>query len=291
MKLKHISIIALLSALSLVGCESEPEYEWEENSRINEYVSWIEGTICRQMVDNLDFLFQASAYRDSLLCGGDTAAVIKRQFSNPHLEPPMVNELGEICWFQTAAEHYITHNGISLDEDGSLWIVYGKMQRFWDAHQQPAEEYCQWAVSRENGVYTLSGGMIHNGNQEEFFTMSNFFDLKFTTSIAEVLVTTDFENNIQEIKQTLRYCFDGDIMAVSAGKIDYDRQPRPDVVMTLDGVTGHNAKEYINGIPVFGAPYFNEGELVATLGSDEGSTWRISIDFARSEYDYQTISK
>ena len=291
MKLKHISIIALLSALSLVGCESEPEYEWEENSRINEYVSWIEGTICRQMVDNLDFLFQASAYRDSLLCGGDTAAVIKRQFSNPHLKPPMVNELGEICWFQTAAEHYITHNGISLDEDGSQWIAYGKMQRFWDAHQQPAEEYCQWAVSRENGVYTLSGGMIHNGNQEEFFTMSNFFDLKFSTSIAEVLVTTDFENNIQEIKQTLRYSFDGDIMAVSAGQIDYDRQPRPDVVMTLDGVTGHNAKEYINGIPVFGAPYFNEGELVATLGSDEGSTWRISIDFARGEYDYQTISK
>lgn len=291
MKLKYISIVALLSALSLVGCESEPEYEWEENSRINEYVSWIEGTICRQMVDNLDFLFQASAYRDSLLCGGDTAAVIKRQFSNPHLKPPMVNELGEICWFQTAAEHYITHNGISLDEDGSQWIAYGKMQRFWDAHQQPAEEYCQWAVSRENGVYTLSGGMIHNGNQEEFFTMSNFFDLKFTTSIAEVLVTTDFENNIQETKQTLRYCFDGDIMAVSAGQIDYDRQPRPDVVMTLDGVTGHNAKEYINGIPVFGAPYFNEGALVATLGSDEGSTWRISIDFARGEYDYQTISK
>ena len=282
------TILVLVSTIFIIGCETETEYVWDENSRINEYVSWIDGTICRQTVDNLDFIFQASAYRDSLLCGGDIDAVIKRQFSNPHLEPPKVNELGEICWFKTAAEHYITHNGISLDEDGSLWIAYGKMQRFWDAHQQPAEEYCQWAVSRENGVYTLSGGMIHNGNQNEFFTMSNFLDLKFTTSIAEVLVTTDFDNNIQETKQTLRYCFDGDIMAVSAGQIDYDRQPRPDVVMTLDGVTGHNAKEYINGIPVFGAPYFNEGELNATL-SNGNSSWCIVIDYSQGGFNYKKL--
>lgn len=71
--------------------------------------------------------------------------------------------------------------------------------------------------------------------------MSDFLDLKFTTSITEVFVATDFDNNIQETKQTFRYCFDGDIMAVSARRIDSDRQPRSDVVMTLDGITGHNA--------------------------------------------------
>lgn len=286
--MKKIYALAAVCLSMLCSCETENSYEWDENSRINEYVSWIDNTICRQMVDNLDFMFQTSAYRDSLLCGGDVNDVIKRQFSNPHLKPPKVNELGEICWFEYAAEHYITHNGISLDEDGSQWIAYGKMQRFWDAYQQPTEEYCQWAVSRENGVYTLSGGMIHNGNQNEFFTMSNFLDLKFTTSIAEVLVTTDFDNNVQETKETLRYRFDGDIMAVGAGRIDYDRQPRPDVVMTLDGVTGHNAKEYINGIPVFGAPYFNEGELNATLSNGDTS-WRIVIDYTQGGFNYSEL--
>ena len=104
-----------------IGCEAEMGYVWDENTRINEYVSWIDDTICRQAIGNLDFLFHASAYRDSLHCGGDTEAVIKRQFSNPS----KVNEAGEICWFEYAAEHYITHNGISLDEDGAVWVAYG----------------------------------------------------------------------------------------------------------------------------------------------------------------------
>lgn len=283
------TILVLVSTIFIIGCETETEYVWDENSRINDYVHWIDDTICRRMVDNLDFMFQASAYRDSLLCGGDIYAVVERQFSNPHLKPPMVNELGEICWFQFGAEHYIQHNGISLDEDGSVWIAYGKMQRLWeDTYQQPTEEYCQWTVSRKNGVYTLSGGMIHNGLWDEYFTMSNFLDLKFTTSIAEVIVTTGLDNPIQKTKQTLRYCFDGDIVAVGAGKIDYDRQPRPDVSMTLDGVTGHNAKEYINGIPVFGPPYFNEGELNAKL-SNGNTSWSIVIDYSLGGFNYKKL--
>ncbi len=277
---------AMVALSTLTSCESESEYIWDEESRISEYVNWIDGVICRQMVDNLDFLFQASAYRDSLLCGGDTEAVIKRQFSNPHLKPPKVNELGEICWFETTAEHYITHNGISLEEDGAVWVVYGRMERHWEATQQPAEEYCQWAVSRENGTYTLSGGMIHNGTFQEFFTMSNFLELGFTTSIAEVMVTTDFDNNIQEIKQTLRYCFDGVLMAVGAGWDDWDKEPRPDVSILLEGVTGHNTKEYINGIPVFGsAPYFNEGTLSAVFSND----WKVVIDYTLGGYNHTKL--
>ena len=280
------TILALVCTIFVISCETETEYIWDEKSRINEYVSWIDNTICRQMVDNLDFMFQASAYRDSLLCGGDISAVVERQFSNPHLRPPMVNELGEICWFHSVGEHYIRHNGISLDEDGSVWIAYGKMQRLWgDKYQQPTEEYCQWTVSRKNGVYTLSGGMIHNGLWNEYFTMSNFLDLKFTTSIAEVIVITGLENTIQKTKQTLRYCFDGDIVAVGAGKIDDDRQPRPDVSMTLDGVTGHNAKEYIDGIPIYGAPYFDKGELNATL-SNGNTSWSIVIDYSLGGFNY-----
>lgn len=287
--MKHSrDLLMLVSIIFFIGCETETEYIWNDENRISEYATWIDNTICRQTVDNLDFMFQASAYRDSLLCGGDVNAVIKRQFSNPHLKPPKVNELGEICWFETQAEHYITHNGISLDEDGSLWIAYGKMQRFWDAHQQPVEEYCQWAVSRENGVYTLSGGMIHNGVFNEFFTMSNFLDMHFTTSVAEVMVCTDIDNNIYETKQTLRYSFNGDIMAVASGKVDYDRLPRPDVYMTLDGVTGHNTKEYIEGIPVFGSVYFDEGTTTATLSNGTDS-WRIVIDYAQGGYNYSRL--
>lgn len=288
MKKSFFAVVCIVLT-TLTSCESETSYEWDEESRISEYVNWIDGVVCRQMVDNLDFLFQASAYRDSLLCGGDTEAVIKRQFSNPHLMPPQFNEVGEISGFKTAAEHFISHNGISLEEDGSVWVALGKMQRSWDAYEQPAEEYCQWSVRRENGVYTLTGGMIHNGTFQEFFTMSNFLGLNFTTSIAEVLVTTDFDNNRQEVKQTLRYHFNGDLMAVAAGWEDSDRLQRPDAMITLEGVAGHNAKEYIDGIPVFGAPYFTQGALSATLANGKATSWRIVIDYAQGGYNYVAL--
>lgn len=288
MKKSFFAVVSLV-LVALTSCESEMVYEWDEKSRISEYVNWIDGVVCRQMVDNLDFIFQASAYRDSLLCGGDTEAVIKRQFSNPNLMPPQFNEVGEISGFKTAAEHFISHNGISLEEDGSVWVALGKMQRSWDAYEQPAEEYCQWSVRRENGVYTLTGGMIHNGVYQEFFTMSNFLGLNFTTSIAEVLVTTDFDNNRQEVKQTLRYHFNGDLMAVAAGWEDYDRLQRPDAMITLEGVAGHNAKEYIEGTPVFGAPYFTEGALSATLANGKATSWRIVIDYTQGGYNYVAL--
>ena len=282
-------ILAVIGVLSFVGCSDEVEHIWDEESRINEYTNWIDGTICRNVVDNLDFMFQTSAYRDSLRNGGDVNAVIERQFSNPHLRPPMVNELGEICWFASNAEHYIQHNGVSLDEDGALWRAYGRMGRFWDGvYQQPLVEYCEWFVSRENGVYTLSGGMIHNGLWDKFFTMSNFVNLKFTTSIAEVDIWTYGENPVHKKKQTLRYCFNGDIYAVAAGKVDHDMLPRPDVYMILDDITGHNAKEYIGGIPVFGAPYFDEGRTTATLSNGTNS-WRIVVDYTQGVVDYMKL--
>lgn len=282
-------ILAVIGVLSFVGCSDEVEYIWDEESRINEYANWIDDTICRNVVDNLDFMFQTSAYRDSLRNGGDVNAVIERQFSNPHFAPPMVNELGEICWFASNAEHYIQHNGVSLDEDGALWRAYGRMERFWDGvYQQPLVEYCEWFVSRENGVYTLSGGMIHNGLWNKFFTMSNFVNLKFTTSIAEVDIWTDGENPVHKKKQTLRYCFNGDIYAVAAGETDPDKRPRPDIYIFLDGVTGHNAKEYIGGIPVFGAPYFDEGRTTATLSNGTNS-WRIVIDYTQGVVDYMKL--
>ena len=288
MKLSR-TILAVASMLCFVGCSEEVEYVWDEKSRINEYSNWIDDTICRNIVDNLDFMFQASAYRDSLRNGGDVNAVVERQFSNPHLRPPMVNELGEICWFESNAEHYILHNGVSLDEDGALWRAYGRMDRFWeDVYQQPLVEYCEWFVSRENGVYTLSGGMIHNGLWNKFFTMSNFVNLNFTTSIAEVDMWTDGENPVHKKKQTLRYCFNGDVYAVAAGKVDHDMLPRPDVYINLDGVTGHNAKEYIGGIPVFGVPYFDEGITTAAL-SNGANSWRIVIDYAQGVVDYMKL--
>lgn len=285
---KHLLAMICATAVALptlTSCESETEYVWDEASRISAYVNWVDGTICRQVVDNLDYLFQASAYRDSLLCGGGTEAVIKRQFSNPHIKPPHFDDNGEICCFESIALHTIIHNGISLEEDGAVWSAYGRMERFWEATQQPIEEYCQWTVSRENGVYTLSGGMIHNGLWQEFFTMSNFLGLNFTTSIAEVNITTDFDNNIHEVKQTLRYCFDGILMAVGAGRVDDDNEPRPEVSVLLEGVTGHNSKEYIEGIPVHGAPYFNEGTLSAVFSND----WKVVIDYTQGGYNYAKL--
>lgn len=293
---KLAKLLSATIGLSLMmwSCEAELVYEWDEKSRINEYVTWIDNNICRQMVDQLDFLFQASAYRDSLLVGGDTDVVLRRQFSNPHFKPVTFNAQGEIATYQCVMDEVeIVHNGISLDQDGAVWKAYGRMDRFWtEVHQQPATEYCQFTVSRENGRYTLSGGMIHNGSFQEFFTMSNFNNLHFTTSIAEVQICTDFDNDIHEIKQTLRYCFDGEMMAVCAGRIDYDRQPRPDVYLALDGLTGHNSKEYIDGIPVFGAPYFNAGRTVATLTNGVNDIiWKIAIDYSQGGFNYEKIEE
>lgn len=290
-------LLSVLLGCSLVmwSCETETVYEWDEQSRINEYVKWIDNHICRQIVDQLDFVFQASAYRDSLLVGGDTDVVLRRQFSNPNFKPITFNESGEIATYQCVMDEVeIIHNGISLDQDGAVWKAYGRMDRFWteEVHQQPTTEYCQFTISREKGQYTLSGGMIHNGLFQEFFTMSNFTNLHFTTSIAEVQICIDFDNNIHETKQTLRYRFDGEMMAVGAGQIDYDNQPRPDVYLSFDGVTGHNGKEYIEGQPVFGTPYFYEGRTVAALSNGLNNTiWKILIDYSKGGYDYDKIEE
>ena len=53
MKLSKV-ILPLVCTIFIIGCETETEYAWDENSRINEYVTWIDGTICCQTVD---FLF------------------------------------------------------------------------------------------------------------------------------------------------------------------------------------------------------------------------------------------
>lgn len=118
--------------------------------------------------------------------------------------------------------------------------------------------------------------------------MSNFVNLKFTTSIAEVDIWPDTANLIHKKKQTLRYCFNGDIYAVAAGATDHDKRPRPDIYILLDGVTGHNAKEYIDGIPVFGAPYFDEGRTTATLSNGTNS-WRIVVDYTQGVVDYMKL--
>ena len=283
----------LVCSLILSSCSQEVTYNWDEKSRINTYSNWITGDICQDIVDNLDFLFQASAYRDTLRNGGDVQVVIDRQFSNPHFSSPKVNEDGEICWYQmgneNAAEFTITHNNISLDEDGALWVAHGRMKRFWNAYQQPSTEYCEWSVRRENGEYTLSGGMIHNGFKQQYFTMSNFYDIKFTTSVVEVPIWS--ATNGDGRKQTLRYSFSGDLMAVAAGCTDPDKQPRHDAYIILNGVTGHNAKEYIDGIPVFGEPYFNRGTLTAILKNGKSASWEIVIDYQRWTLDYKKIKK
>lgn len=284
----------LVCSLILSSCNQEVIYEWDEKSRINTYSNWITGDICQVMVDNLDFLFQASAYRDTLRNGGDVQVVIDRQFSNPHYSSPKVNEDGEICWYQmgneNAAEYTITHNNISLDEDGALWVAHGRMKRSWNAYQQPSTEYCEWSVKRENGEYTLSGGMIHNGRWQEYFTMSNFYDINFTTSVVEVPISST--TNGAGIKQTLRYSFSGDLIAVAAGCTDPDNQPRHDAYITLDAVAGHNVKEYINSIPVFrGESYFNKGLLTAKLKNDTSTSWEIVIDYLNWEVYYNKIQK
>ena len=136
-------LICALALIALADCETEPIYEWDEKSRINEYVTWIDNHICSQMVDQLDFVFQASAYRDSLLLGSGTDVVIKRQFSNRHFKPVTFNQLGEIASYQCVMDEVeIVHNGISLDQDGAVWKAYGRMDRFWlDVYQQPKTEY------------------------------------------------------------------------------------------------------------------------------------------------------
>ena len=252
------AIVIVASAGLLAACDKDdvgediPAEEIEKR-RIEEYGKKIDFTIARQMVDKLDFLFQASAYRDSLLNGGDTEVVIKRQFSNKS-KWPRYSENGEICGWK---DFDITHNGISLDEDGAEWSVHASSRYL------PEGVKGEWTVSRKDGVYTLSGSMIH---AEDIRYFGSDLNVQFTTGRTVVLVHFD---NIIEPKTTLRYCFDGEINAT----IDnyYADQLDTKINLKLDGLSGYDVKTYHNGIPVFGPEiiYFKSGVVTASVTGEQ----------------------
>ncbi len=256
-----VAIMFVASAGAFVACSKDdvgediPAEEIEKR-RIESYGKTIDFTIARQMVDQLDFLFQASAYRDSLLNGGDTEVVIKRQFSKKY---PQYSENGEICgWIYYSNMLYnITHNGISLDEDGAEWSVHVSSQYL------PEGVKGEWTVSRKDGVYTLSGSMVHS---EETGYFDSDLNVQFTTGRTVVLVHFD---NVIEPKTTLRYCFDGEINAT----IDsyYVGQPDTKINLKLDGLSGYDVKTYHNGIPVFGPEviYFKSGVVTASVTGEQ----------------------
>lgn len=275
MKAKLSNIFSMLITLLLfVGCNSdkeEPKQEWPDKTTIKAYISWMDA-VNSNIVDNLDFMFQASAYRDSLKCGGDAEYVLRNFFSNPNIAPPQFDENGEICSWESSGEYNITHNGISLGEDGAEWIATGNMNRFWNPYQQPNIVQCQWKVSRQNGEYTLNGDMIYNGLWEEFFTMINMSNITFTTSFKSVTI---YNGNVAEKKQTLNYCFDGDVEV----EVEDIGNNRPDVTMIFDGLTGYNSKWYVEGIPVFdGRSYFQGGKINATI-LDGQTPWSVLITY------------
>ena len=250
-----------------VGSEDIPTEDLKKKERIARYGNWIDVVVCRQMVDQLDYLFQASAYRDSLLRGSDTEIVIQRQFLNSSY---LFNEKGEICWWYDGNENSITHNDISLYEDGAEWTVSSYKWRFWDAPNQPEDVESQWTVRRENGVYTLSGGTIHNGLWEECFTLTEITDLQFTIGRVQVMTMYFKDDNIIFVpKSTRRYCFNGDIdITVIKNK---EGIPNPNIKISLEELNGYNAKEYLDGIPIYtaGFTYFTSGKINAGVFDDQ----------------------
>lgn len=267
-------LFLLLSLSLFVGCSKDatenPEKDTEKRERIERYASWIDNIVLRQMVDQLDYLFQASAYRDSLLYGGDTEVVIKRQFSNSSLLPPQFNENGEIYRWQSFGTHTITHNGISLEKDGSEWTVNSSIHNFGGS----GEIETQWSVSRKDGVYTLSGTIPHNGLYEFFITLNEMLDLQFTTAPVSVRMSPYGAG----VKRTLRYCFDGDI------EITQKKTPSTNMVVKLESLNGYNSKPYINGIPVFlpNRIYFTAGVINASVYDDQ-EPLHFAVDFRNSE--------
>lgn len=289
-----------LSALLLAIClfascnnttlvDEPPTEDIEKQERIARYGSWIDVSVCRQMVDQLDYLFQASAYRDSLLHGSDTEIVMKRQFSNPNIQPPQFNEKGEIYKWHYVSENTISHNGISLYEDGAKWTVNSSTERFWHAPNQPEKIETQWTVRRENGIYTLSGGMIHNGLWEEYFTLTEFSDLQFT--IGRVVVKTIFYQDntyITEPKSTLRYCFDGDIDITKVENVE--NTTNTIIEISLEELNGYNAKEYLDYEPIFTADlkYFKSGKINVKV-LDEQEPLHFVADFGHGAIQYSDL--
>lgn len=294
-KLLYFMLVAMMFVTSLgsfTACSKDdegndnPTEDIEKQKRIASYGDWINVTIGRRMVDQLDYLFQASAYRDSLLRGSDTEIVMKRQFSNCSFE---FDEKGEICWWYDGSENTITHNGISLYEDGAEWTVNSYKWRHWYAPNQPEEVETQWTVRRENGIYTLSGGMIHNGLWEELFTLTEISGLKFT--IGRIAVKTmSFKNDtyVEDFKFTLRYCFDGDIdIELIENRED---EPNANIKISLEKLSGYNAKEYFDGIPVYTEElqYFKSGKIYVNVFDNQEPLHFVAI-FGKGTAKYSAL--
>ena len=82
------------------------------------------------MVDQLDFVFQASAYRDSLLLGSGTDVVIKRQFSTPnnkkHQEHPTA--ICEVLLVYKSYHSYLSYNSYKSNKS---YRSYKSNRNYW----------------------------------------------------------------------------------------------------------------------------------------------------------------
>lgn len=288
MKAKLLKLVFVsLGFMFFVGCEKEPDDIGPDHTeRMKQLAEWLDSSVLRDVVDNLDYLFAVSAHRDSLLCGGDAEIVIRHHFSHPSLGLPVFNDDGEISMWRSGAINTVTHNGKSLNENGAEWIVTSTRNRIWISEQQPEKVESEWIVRRENDKYTLSGEMNHNGLYQEYFVLSDISEITFTTSIVRTTVMSDAYG--QEKKNTLYCCLDGD-MDVRVIKRALEDHIKPNLSVTLQKLEGYNGKIYVDGYPVFGGEEYFEGGRMNVLVLDEDPSWSFTAGFSRYGKAYTLV--
>jgi len=255
-------ILVFLSVSVFSSCTSEEV--WDPESKAQAYFTALY-LVNREVVYNLDYLFEASALLDAVQNDGDDDKIMSRYFSREDRTEVSYslpdNTIKIIVGHKTLD---IQTGGHLLTVSGATWTVDGSIQRIWESKTQPEQEPFSFTVTNTGNGYTLMGLQVSNYLREFYFTYSDL-DLVFTTSPTVIHDQVSGDGQPDDRPMNI-YTFNGSISTRTPDSGDEVYDIPKLRVSTLRDVKGGNPYEYYQGEPIFIGQFFLSGKVIATFG-------------------------
>jgi len=272
--MKNITIAilsALFISLSLVSCTTEEVWEPEAKSQAYFNALYL---VNREVIYNLDYLFESSILIDALQNDGDVDKIMSRYFSSNSSTRVDYSEKDNhiiiICghesdWFKKLD---IATGGKLLTVEGAQWTVNGTYRRVWESEMQPEQESFSFDVVNMGDKFSMIGTQVSNAVGQYYFTFSDI-DLVFTTKSVIIHDEASGDGNPDD-RPMNQYILNGKITTTTPDEKDGIPYVPKYRSTTLANVKGGNPYEYYLGEPIFIGQFFTSGKQSGTFGQSKG---------------------
>lgn len=264
--MRHFTII-LLALVLVLSCNTEEI--WDQESKAQAYFSAL-FIVNREVVYNLDYLYEASTLMDAVQNNGDVETIMSRYFSMQDRisisYSPSDNSVKIDAGNKTLD---IITGGKLLTASGAKWTVNGIYRRVWESKAQPESEPFTFTVENIGNRYLIKGQQVSNYLWEYYYTFSDL-DLAFTTTPTIVHDEVSGDGHPDDRPMNI-YIFNGTISTRTPDSDDGVASVPKFRFSTLQNVKGSNPYEYYQGEPIFIGKFFLSGKETATFGESNNA--------------------